>query len=150
VRNEKGQVIMFDFLRRSGQKSTAAAIQRALAASKLPAGMDPATLSVVESRGRYAGRNVTHFRVFDARQVDGRVGSNGKRVRYQDLDAHRALVLRSGYIEEDGTVMLMPAATDDAVTRQASETGAAVPPRAAADRAAHPDDAHFFAREGGS
>ena len=130
---------MFGFLHRSGTSKTVTAIQRVLASSGLPAELDPAQLSVVESRGSYAGRTVTHFRVFDPRQT---AGQSGKQLRYKDLDAREELVLRSGHVEADGTVVLNRVLTDEA-RHQASGQGPNGPGRTPADRTAHPNDTRF-------
>jgi hypothetical protein len=137
---------MLGFLKRSGSNSTVAAVQRALTAANLPAELDLAKLNVVELPGAYAGRKVTYFRVVDPRQVDGRVGKPGKRLSYQDLEPHSALVLGAGYVEEDGTVMLNRVVTQDAGAHQTSAVGTSIPSRAPANRAAHPDDERFVAR----
>ena len=136
---------MFGFLNRSGWSSTTAAVQRALSSADLPTRLDPTGLGVVESRGSYAGRKVTYFRVFDPRQTDGQNGKGGKRLRYEDLEARGELVLRSGYIEEDGTVVLRQVLT--AKPTETSETGSNGFRRAPADRTAHPDDERFVARD---
>jgi hypothetical protein len=134
---------MLSFLNRSGTSKIASAVLGALASSNLPAGVDPARLRVAESRGSYAGRKVTYFRVFDPRQVDGHSGKIGERLSYQDLEPYLALVLGAGYVEEDGTVMLNRVVTADARTH-ASDPGSTGPARVPADRAAHPDDAHLI------
>jgi len=136
---------MFGFLNRSGTSSATAAVQGALSAADLPPGLDPSGFGVLESRGSYAGRKVTYFRVFDPRRIDGQ---NGKRLRYQDLEARRELVLQSGYVEEDGTVVFRQVTTA-APPRESSETGSNGSWRAPADRAAHLDDERFVAREAG-
>jgi hypothetical protein len=136
---------MFGFLNRSGTSSATAAVQRALSAADLPPGLDPTGFGVLESRGSYAGRKVTYFRVFDPRRIDGQ---NGKRLRYQDLEARRELVLQSGYVEEDGTVVFRQVLTA-APAGETSEEGANGSWRAPADRAAHLDDERFVAREAG-
>ena len=60
------------------------------------AGGDSTALSVVESRGRYAGREVRYFRVFDP----ARTSTRGLTIRsYQDLSAHPSLLLRTGHVE---------------------------------------------------
>ena len=123
---------MFGFRRRSGQWSPSAAICRALEADGLPPGIDRASaLGVVESRGRYSGRKVTYFRVFDPapateRELDVR--------SFEDLEAHPDLVLRAGHIEQDGTVM---------IKWRAPALDAATPVRELADRAAHGGDERF-------
>jgi hypothetical protein len=133
---------MLGFLKRSGTTSTIAAVQRALTTANLPAELDPAKLSVIELRGAYAGRKVTYFRVVDPRQIDGRVGKSGKRLSYQDLEQHSDLVVGTGYVEEDGTVMLQRILTQNA----AGSSGLS---RAPADRTAHPDNERFVAGASG-
>jgi hypothetical protein len=134
---------MFGFLNRSGTSSATAAVQRALSSADLPPGLDPTGLGVVESRGSYAGRKVTYFRVFDPRQTGGQ---SGKRLRYEDLEARGELVLRAGHVEEDGTVVLNRVLTDEA-RHQASGAGPNGPGRAPADRTAHPDDERYVTRD---
>lgn len=123
---------MFDFMRKSGQQSPSAAIFRALESDGLPPGIETASaLGVVESHANYAGRKVTFFRVFDS----ARASEAGLKIQaFEDLDAHRDLVLRSGHVEKDGTVV---------VTWRAPSPDAATPTRALADRAMHADDEKF-------
>ena len=136
---------MFGFLKRSGTSSTAAAIRRALSSVDLPPGLDLAGLGVVESRGSYSGRKVTYFRVFDPRQASGQ---SGKRLRYEDLEGRRELVLWAGHVEGDGTVVINQALTD-AARHQASGADPNGPGRAPADRTAHPDDTRFVGQDSG-
>lgn len=123
---------MFDFLRRSSPQNPTAAIRRALKEDGLfSAGGESVELSVVESRGRYAGRTVRYFRVFDP----ARTSARGLHVRsYHDLDAHPSLPLQTGHVEEDGSVV---------VDRRGPSPDAATPARARADRSAHPSDERF-------
>ena len=130
---------MFGFLKRSGPSSTVAAVRRALSSAELPPGLDPTDLGVVESRGSYSGRKVTHFRVVDPRQTSG---LRGKRLRYEDLAGRGELVLWAGHVEGDGTVVINQGRTD-AARHQAAGTGPQGPERAPADRTAHPDDTRF-------
>jgi hypothetical protein len=102
---------MFDFLRRSGVQRPSDGMRQALEASGLPAETDMATLGVVESRGPYAGRTVTYFRVFDqVRAVTDSADVFSKHLgsghAYRSLDAHPELVLRAGFREQDGTVVI--------------------------------------------
>ena len=122
---------MFDFLRKSGMQRPSAAIVRALEADGLPPGTDVAALGVVGSRGWYADRKVDFFRVFDPTCAAAQGGETSTGLAYHDLDALPELVLRSGYVERDGRVILFarPPAPD-----------AAVPARERADRADHADD----------
>ena len=123
---------MFDFMRRPSPQSPTTAIRHALREDGLfSAGGESVALSVVESRGRYAGRTVRYFRVFDP----ARTGTSGLNIRsYQDLNAHPSLLLRTGHVEEDGSVI---------IDHQASSLDAAVPVRERADRAAHAGDERF-------
>src|SRR5687768_4485508 len=123
---------MFGFTGRSDARSPSAALLRALEVDGLPPERVGAlALGVVESRGRYAGRTVSYVRVFDpARAVE-----RGLDIRaFGDLDRHRTLVLRSGHVERDGTVVL---------DWRAPSPDAATPVRAPADRATHADDERF-------
>ena len=117
--------------RRSGQRSPSAAIRRALERDGLPPGVQAATLGVFESRGTYSGRKVTYIRVFDP----ARAAERGLHVRaFGDLDAHPDLILRTGHVEQDGTVV---------ITWRAPSVDAEAPVRERADRAAHGDDEQF-------
>lgn len=98
---------MFDFLRKSSaQKPLSEALLQALRASGLPPDTDFSKLGVVESSGRYAGRRVTFIRVFDPVGAAKRSINVASRRAYGDLDANLDLVLRSGHIEEDGTIVI--------------------------------------------
>ena len=125
---------MFNFLHRSGLRSPSAALRRALEADGLPPGTDVSTLGVVESSHRYAGRKVTAFRVFDPKRAAGRAVDVFTGHTYQDLNAHLDLVLRAGFIDQDGTVVIY--------TRSPAQD-AGVPRRERADRAAHADDERY-------
>ena len=60
-----------------------------------------ATLSVLEKSGRYDGRRVTEFRVYDP----AKTGATGaKSLQFGDLDATD--VLYSGHTEKDGHIVL--------------------------------------------
>ncbi len=129
---------MFGFRRKSEVAGPSAAILRALKSDGWPPGVDTASaLGVVESRGAYTGRKVTYFRVFDPastaqRSLDIR--------RYQDFDVFAGLILRSGHVERDGTVVL---------TRPVIVRAADTPIRTHADRTLHTDDAHIVRGETG-
>jgi hypothetical protein len=97
---------MFDFLRNPGMRSPSAALRAALVADSLPAGVDAAALGVVESHGSWAGRSVTYIRVFDPASAARRSVDLFSRHAYKDLSAHLDLVLRAGFVEKDGTVVL--------------------------------------------
>jgi len=123
---------MFDFMRRSSPQSPTTAIRHALKEVGLfSAGGESVALSVVESHGRYAGRKVHYFRVFDP----ARTSTRGLTIRsYQDLSAHPSLLLRTGHVEEDGSVI---------IDHRDPSLDAAIPIRERADRAAHPGDERF-------
>jgi len=123
---------MFDFLHRSGPQRPSAPVRRALELDGLiPVRDAPPTLSMIESRGRYAGRSVRYIRVFDP----ARTSERSLNIRtYGDLDAHRTLVLRAGRVEGDGAVIL-----DD----RGPAPDAAIPVRERADPSAHGGDARF-------
>ncbi len=98
---------MFDFLRKSSaQQPLPEPLIRALQASGLPPETDLARLGVVESSGRYAGRLVTFIRIFDPVGAARRSINVASRRAYGDLEANPDLVLRSGHIEADGTIVL--------------------------------------------
>ncbi len=123
---------MFAFMRGSSPRSPSTAVRHALEQDGLLPAMDaPPALSVVESRGRYAGRRVRYIRVFDP----ARTSERGLNIRaYKDLSAYPKLVLRTGHVEEDGGVV---------INRPVRSVDAAIPVRAPADRAAHADDERF-------
>jgi hypothetical protein len=123
---------MFDFLRRSSPHSSTGAIRQALVLDGVLStpGALPA-FDVVESRGRYDGRRVRYFRAFDP----ARTAARGLTIRsYRDLSAHPGLLLRTGHVEEDGSVV---------VDYRGPAMDAAIPVRERADRAAHTGDERF-------
>jgi hypothetical protein len=130
---------MFGLFRRSAPRPLTDAIRQAIQRDgHTPTTFDPAQLRMVESNGSYSDRKVTYFRVFDPtstaqRQLDIR--------RYQDFDVFLGLVIRSGHVEKDGTVVL----TRPVVVRVPSTA-----PRAHADRSMHADDAHIVRGETGA
>ena len=122
---------MFSVFKRSHPQQPTTGMARALVDQGLPPGMDPATLSVVEQQGSYAGRRVKYFRVFDP----VRANECAVQVRvFADLDAHSELVLGSGHVERDGAVVL---------SRREHAPASMASARYQADRAAHGDDARF-------
>jgi hypothetical protein len=123
---------MFDFMRGLGPRSPSAALRQALEQDGLHLATDaPAALSVVQSRDRYAGRMVRFFRVFDP----ARARERGLTIRaYDDLSDHPDLIVRTGRIEEDGSVM---------IDHGAPSIDAPIPARAPTDRADHADDERF-------
>jgi hypothetical protein len=103
-----------------------------------PATADPSQLRMVESTGRYSDRKVTYFRVF----VPSLASQQSLDVRqFNDLDHSQGLILRSGHVEKDGTVVL---------TRPIVVRAADGPRRTEADRAMHTDDAHIVRGETGA
>jgi hypothetical protein len=126
---------MFDFLRSSGMRSPSAAIRRALETDGLPPGTDISALGVVESRGTYSGRKVTYIRIFDPKRAAARAVDVFTKFTYLDLNAHLDLVLRAGFVERDGKVVIYA---------RPPEVDAAVPRREPVDRAAHADVDRFI------
>jgi hypothetical protein len=124
---------MFNLFRKSPPQQPTSAIAKAMVSGGLPPGMDPSTLSVLQHRGSYSGRQVSYFRVFDPVRVAER---SVKVVDYSDLDGHPELVLGSGHVEKNGAVVL---------TRQdyPQSTAASTFARSGADRADHRDDERF-------
>jgi hypothetical protein len=122
---------MFGFPRGSASRPRAIGLRQALAGDGLAPGVDAATIGVVETRGQYAGRRVTYFRVFD----QTRAATQAVNVRaVADLDAHPDLVLGAGHVEQNGALVF---------TAPAPATDGPVPARQPADRAVHADDAHL-------
>lgn len=130
---------MFGLFRRTAPSTLTDTIRQAIQQDgHTPATYDRAQLRMVTSSGSYSDRKVTYFRVFDSvstaqRSLDIR--------RYQDLNDHLGLVVRSGHVEQDGRVVL----TRPVVVRVPSTQ-----PRAQADRTQHPDDAHIIRGETGA
>jgi hypothetical protein len=126
---------MFGLFRRPAPRPLSDAISKALAKDGQTTPVsDPSQLRMVESTGRYSDRKVTYFRVF----VPVLAAQQSLDVRgFNDLDQYQGLIVRSGHVESDGTVVL----TRPAVVR-ASER----PQRAQVDRALHVDDAHIVNR----
>jgi hypothetical protein len=108
-------------------------VRFAIQAHDLPSNVDVSTLAMVEQRGRYAGRTITYFRVFNPTQVAAHAPDVATRLSYADLESRPELVLCAGMLEQDGTVVM----THVPVARLE------VPQRQAADRAAHADDERF-------
>ena len=122
---------MFDFLKKAQPRSPSAAILAALGTSSLPPGADPATLVVLEERGIYSGRNVTHFRIFDPL----RAGERAIQVRaFADLNDHPELVLAAGHREKNGAIT---------VIKHEPARASATPDRTHALRSDHADDEQF-------
>lgn len=130
---------MFDFFRRPASRPLSEPIQRAMQKDGLTqTTADPSQLRMVESTGRYSDRKVTYFRVF----VPNLAAQQSMDVRqFSDLDQSQGLILRSGHVEKDGTVVL---------TRPVIVRAAEGPRRAGADRTMHTDDAHIVRGETGA
>jgi hypothetical protein len=93
---------MFGFLRRSAPRPLTDAIRHAIEKDAMtPA--NPSRLRMVEAGGRYSDRKVTYFRVFDPSNAAQQTLDIR---RYKDFDVFPGLVLRSGHVERDGTVVL--------------------------------------------
>ena len=95
---------MFGFMRRSGVRRPSKAIRRALEKDGLPPGIGSASmLRVVEFKGRFSDRKVTHIRIFDP----ARVAEGAPAVRsFRDFDANPELVVRAGHIETNGSIFI--------------------------------------------
>jgi hypothetical protein len=123
---------MFGLFRRSGPRPLSEAVTRAIEKDgSASAVVATAPLLMVESNGRYSDRKVTYFRVFDPalatqRSLDVRT--------FRDLDDAQGLIVRSGHVERDGSVVL----TRAVIVRAADSTI-----RSLADRSKHADDAHI-------
>jgi hypothetical protein len=76
---------MFKFLSRSSDRRSAS-IRQALVKAGLSAAADPAKVTVVERKGNYSGRPVRYFRAFEPE--------------------HEELLLRSGFVEREGGVVV--------------------------------------------
>lgn len=127
---------MFGFFSRKPVYPLTPALQAALATSPLPDGVEPHMLMAAEQGGQYSGRKVTYIRIFDAL----RARTTGVAVRsHQDLDQHLDLVVRSGHVERDGSVVLLP-------VQEASAPP--TPSRLPADRTAHAEDEYLVAQDG--
>jgi hypothetical protein len=93
---------MFGFLRRSTPRPLTDAVRNAIEKDGMtPA--NPSQLRMVEVGGRYSDRKVTYFRVFDPNSAAQQTLDVR---RYKDFDGFPELVLRSGHVERDGTVVL--------------------------------------------
>jgi hypothetical protein len=120
---------MFSFLRTASPHPPSLALQQALTHQGLPVGPPVNTLRVLATQGKYAGRSVNYFRVFDP------AAQGNLSVRtFNDLDSHPELIVGSGHAEHDGAV---------ALTERATATIPPVLARERADRAAHADDEHL-------
>ena len=119
---------MFRLILSSRPRHPTPAMAAALISDGLPPGMQPSTLWVVEQKGSYSGRRVSYFRVFDPI----RVAEQGLEIRrFTDLDRHPNLILGSGHLEADGSVVL---------SKQGKPHPPETPIRTEANRSAHPDD----------
>lgn len=130
---------MFGFFRRPASRPLSEPIQRAMQKDGLTqTTTDPSQLRMVESTGRYSDRKVNYFRVF----LPDLAAQQSLDVRqFSDLDQSPGLILRSGHVEKDGTVVL---------TRPIIVRAADGPRRTNADRAMHTDDAHIVRGETGA
>ena len=130
---------MFGLFRRPAPRPLSDVIHQAIVKDGQTAPVsDPSQLRMVESSGRYSDRKVTYFRVF----VPVLAAQQSLDVRqFNDLDQHQGLIVRSGHVERDGTVVL----TRPVVVRSAER-----PSRSQADRAMHADDAHIVRGETGA
>lgn len=130
---------MFEFMNRSAMRNRSNAILRSVEADGLPPGTDVPMLGVAQSRGTYAGRKVTYWRVFDPKRAAGSEANAAADHSYRGLEAHLDLVLRTGFTERDGRVV---------VDSRPPEMDWAVRGREPADRAAHADVEQFMQHTG--
>ena len=130
---------MFGLFRRSVPQPLSDPIRRAIEQhGSTSSDGDASRLRMVELGGRYSDRKVTYFRVFDpSTTAECSLDVRG----YADFNDHPGLVLRSGHVERDGTVVL---------TRAVAVRAAEPTVRANADRAMHADDAHIVRGETGA
>ena len=83
-------------------------------------------------RGRYAARTVCYFRVFDP----ARTSERGLAIRaYRDLSAHPDMLLRTGHIEQDGSVV---------IDHRVRSLDAAIRMQELEDRSAHAGNERFI------
>jgi hypothetical protein len=119
---------VFNLFRRSQARPPTPRIAQALVSNGLPPGMEPSSLAFLLRHGSYAGRRVNYFRVFDPTRVAER---NLQIKHFVDLDGSPELVIGSGHVEVDGTVVL---------SRRDPTHVRSTPIRDEADRSAHRDD----------
>ena len=116
---------MFGLCRRSSPRLLTDAIRQAIEKDgRTPEIGTPSQLRMVESSGRYSNRKVVYFRVFEPgsaalRRLEIR--------RYKDFDAFPALVLRSGHVEREGTVVLTRPVAVQSDTAVRTRAGRLVP-----------------------
>lgn len=120
---------MFSFLRNPSPSEPSVALQRALTQQGLPLGLSAKTLRVLATQGKYAGRSVRYFRVFDP-AARGQISVQ----TFDDLNSHPELVVGSGHMEHNGALTL---------TERATVMTTLTPTRERADRALHADDEHL-------
>jgi hypothetical protein len=107
---------MFKIPERTGLRRPSAGIRRALVASGLAGEVDLADVSVVVTRGQFADSPVTLFRAFVPERAVARGVDVLSAFGYAELNAHLDLVLRAGYIGQDGLAVVFspPVATEPA------------------------------------
>lgn len=130
---------MFGLFRRRAPRPLSEALHRAIEKDGGTSAIsDSSQLRMIESTGRYSDRKVTYFRIF----VPVLAAQQSLDVRkFNDLDQHQDLIVRSGHLETDGTIVL----TRPVVVRPAERLS-----RAQADRTMHLDDAHIVSGETGA
>jgi uncharacterized protein YndB with AHSA1/START domain len=123
---------MFGISRTTAAHPLSKGLRQALLGVGPPSSTDGDAHWVVEDRGHYAGRSVTHFRIFD----QARAARASVRIRaYDDLEQHPEFVLRAGHVEGDGSVVF---------AADAPSVAGPTPARQPADRTAHGDDDHLI------
>jgi hypothetical protein len=92
---------MWEFWERSGPVPLAGEVRLVLEKERGVSIAGAAGLRMIAQGGRDADRPVTFFRVFDPAAI---AETDGDLRDYDDLDA--SLILHSGYIDRDGTIVL--------------------------------------------
>jgi hypothetical protein len=94
---------MLLFFRRTQSHQPTPALQQALIKGGLPDAVQPAQLLVLQQRGLYSGRQVRYFRVFDpVRSAERAISIH----HFDDLGHHPELILGSGHVERDGSIVV--------------------------------------------
>jgi hypothetical protein len=97
---------MLNLLRAPRTRSLSLALRYALKPGDLPPGTDVSALGVAEAPGTYGRRPVTYFRLFDPECAAASGIRVSSREAYDDLSKNLDLVLRAGFFERDGTVVV--------------------------------------------
>jgi hypothetical protein len=98
-------------LQKAGSQEVPAHLKQALLAQFRVGPEASASLRVMEKSGRFGGRRVRMFRIFDPGLLEGGVAT---KMRFEDLALASAArsVLFHGHVEADGGVYVIPAAAN--------------------------------------